>query len=49
MEGIHKLRNRNMLKIFITNVIFFPQFTFKLISINTVNKGIHELGKRNTM
>ena len=37
-EGIHELRNRNMVKISITNVIVLTQFTFKLNYIHTVKK-----------
>ena len=46
-KGIHKLCNRNVMKMFITNVIVFTQFTFKLNSINTVKEGINESWNRN--
>ena len=48
-EGIHELWNRNMMKIFITTVIVFIQFSFKLNSINTIKECIHELWNRNMM
>ena len=35
------------MNIFITNVIVFTQFKFKLNSIKTVKEGIHELYNRN--
>ena len=48
-ECTHDLWNRNMMKIFIRNVIVCTQFTFKLNSLNTVKEGIHELWNRNMM
>ena len=40
---MHEPSNRNIMKIFIENVIVFTQFTFKLNSINTVKEGKDEL------
>ena len=48
-EGINELCNRYMMKIFITKVIVFTQFTFKLNSVNTVKEGMHEPLNRNIM
>ena len=46
---MHEFCKRNMMKTFITNVIVFTQFTFKLNSVNIVILGIHELWNRNMM
>ena len=36
-----------MIKIFITNAILFPKFTFNLNSISSVKEAIHELWNKN--
>ena len=46
-EGIHVPWNRNMMKIFITNVIISLQFTFKMNSTNTAKESIYKLCNRN--
>ena len=40
---MHEPSNRNIMKIFIENVIVYTQFTLKLNSINTVKEGKDEL------